>query len=84
MKTGEKERSFFGIGQLSLRAILIGMLGSCIITACSMYVALSMSALPWPTIFVYVLSMALLKVLVKTTLNEINIIQAAMSSGARE
>ena len=81
MKT-EDERTFLGIHQLSLRAILIGMLGSCVITASSMYVALRMSALPWPTIFVSVLSMALLKALGKTTLNEINITQTAMSSGA--
>jgi len=77
-----KERSFAGVEQLSFRGILIGGLGAVIITASSMYVALRMSALPWPTIFVAVLSMALLKVLGKTTLNEINITQTAMSSGA--
>lgn len=81
-KAVQNERSFAGINQLSLRSLLIGMLGSCIITASSMYVALRMSALPWPTIFVAVLSMALLKALGKTTLNEINITQTAMSAGA--
>lgn len=80
--TPEKERSFAGIYQLSLRSILIGAAGSAIITASSMYVALRMSALPWPTIFVAVLSMALLKALGKTTFNEINITQTNMSSGA--
>lgn len=78
----EKERQFAGINQLSLRSIIIGMLGSCIITASSMYVALRMSSLPWPTIFVAILSMALLKMLGKTTFNEINITQTAMSAGA--
>jgi uncharacterized oligopeptide transporter (OPT) family protein len=78
----EKERSFVGISQLSLRSLLIGILGSCIITASSMYTALRMSALPWPTIFVSVLSMALLKILGKTTFNEINIAKTAMSAGA--
>lgn len=77
-----RERSFWGVSQLSLRSILLGMLGSSIITASSMYVALRMSALPWPTIFVAVLSMALLKILGKTTTNEINITQTAMSAGA--
>lgn len=77
-----QERSFFGISQLSLRSIILGILGSCIITASSMYVALRMSALPWPTIFVAVLSMALLKALGKTTHNEINVTQTAMSAGA--
>jgi putative OPT family oligopeptide transporter len=77
-----QERSFLGISQLSLRSIILGTLGSCIITASSMYVALRMSALPWPTIFVAVLSMALLKALGKTTHNEINATQTAMSAGA--
>ncbi|HBG45187.1 MAG TPA: peptide transporter [Firmicutes bacterium] len=78
----EKERSFVGIDQLSLRSIILGMIGSAVITASSMYVALRLSALPWPTIFVAVLSMALLKLLGKTTHNEINITQTSMSAGA--
>jgi putative OPT family oligopeptide transporter len=76
------ERTFLGIEQLSLRSLIFGAVGSCIITASSMYVALRMSALPWPTIFVAVLSMALLRILGKTTNNEINITQTAMSAGA--
>ncbi|NLC68737.1 MAG: peptide transporter [Clostridiaceae bacterium] len=80
--TLEKERSFAGIPQLSVRSLIIGILGSCLITASSMYTALRMSALPWPTIFVSVLSMALLKILGKTTFNEINIAKTAMSAGA--
>ncbi len=78
----KNERKFAGIDQLSLRSIILGTLGSCIITASSMYIALRMSALPWPTMFVAVLSMALLKLFGKTTLNEINITQSAMSAGA--
>jgi putative OPT family oligopeptide transporter len=81
-KEPHQERSFCGIAQLSLRGIILGILGSCVITASSMYVALRMSALPWPTIFVAVLSMALLKALGKTTHNEINATQTAMSAGA--
>jgi uncharacterized oligopeptide transporter (OPT) family protein len=76
------ERRFWGIDQLSLRGLLLGILGSLIITASSIYVALRISALPWPTIFVAVLSMALLKAMGRTTLNEINITQTAMSAGA--
>lgn len=82
MQMNENERSFMGVSQLSLRSLIIGILGSSIITASSMYIALRLSALPWPTIFVAVLSMALLKILGKTTLNEINIAQTAMSAGA--
>ncbi|HBQ65177.1 MAG TPA: peptide transporter [Clostridiales bacterium] len=68
--------------QLTVRSILIGMAGSAVITASSMYVALRMGALPWPTIFVAVLSMALLKLLGKTSLNEINVTHTAMSAGS--
>lgn len=78
----KKEPSFAGVAQLSIRSIILGILGSCIITASSMYVALRMGALPWPTIFVAILSMTLLKTLGKTTLNEINATQTAMSAGA--
>lgn len=77
-----KEYNFLGVSQLSLRSLLIGIIGSCIITASSMYVALRMSALPWPIIFVSVLSMSILKALGKTSLNEINVAQTAMSAGA--
>lgn len=80
--TTENEKHFANVEQLSLRAIIIGMLGSCVITASSMYVALRTSSLPWPTIFVAVLSMSILKLLGKTTFNEINITQTGMSAGA--
>lgn len=81
-RNSDGERNFAGIYQLSLRSLVIGALGSLIITASSMYTALRMSALPWPTIFVAILSMALLKILGNTTYNEINIAQTAMSAGA--
>ncbi|OPJ61686.1 OPT/YSL family transporter [Clostridium oryzae] len=80
--TNNNEKHFAGVNQLSLRGIIIGVLGSCVITASSMYVALRISSLPWPTIFVAILSMAILKALGKTTFNEINITQTAMSAGA--
>ncbi len=68
--------------QLTLRSIIIGIFGSIIITTSSMYVALRMGALPWPTIFVAILSMSILKMLGNTNLNEINITHTAMSAGA--
>ncbi|HHV59762.1 MAG TPA: peptide transporter [Clostridiaceae bacterium] len=78
----KNEHIFAGIDQLSLRSLIIGAMGSAVITASSMYIALRLSALPWPIIFVSVLSMALLKALGKTTLNEINITQTSMSAGS--
>ncbi len=68
--------------QLTVRSLVIGALGSIIITTSSMYVALRMGALPWPTIFVAVMSLAILKALGRTNLNEINVTHTAMSSGA--
>jgi uncharacterized oligopeptide transporter (OPT) family protein len=47
-----------------------------------MYVALRMGAHPWPTIFDAVMSLAILKALGRTNLNEINVTHTAMSSGA--
>ena len=38
-------------GQLTLRGVVIGVLGCVIITASSAYTALKMGALPWPIIF---------------------------------
>jgi putative OPT family oligopeptide transporter len=67
--------------QLTLRGLVIGALGSIVIATSSMYVALRMGALPWPTIFVAILSITVLKVLGKTNLNEINVTHTAMSAG---
>ena len=79
-----RNRDRVGVGferQLTLRSMLIGALGAVVITTSSMYVALRMGALPWPTIFVAVLSMALLKLLGNTNLKEINVTHTAMSAG---
>jgi len=68
--------------QLSARSLLIGIAGLFVITASSMYVALKVGALPWPTVFVTVLSMALLKRAKNSTVEEINVTHTIMSSGA--
>lgn len=67
---------------LTWRSLVFSALGSVVITASSMYVALRISALPWPTVFVAVLSLAVLKLLGKTDLQEINIAKTGMSAGA--
>jgi uncharacterized oligopeptide transporter (OPT) family protein len=68
--------------QLTLRGIIIGIAGSAILTMSSMYVALKLGALPWPIIFVTLLSMFFLKLFGKTNIHEINVTQTAMSAGA--
>lgn len=68
--------------QLTVRGLIIGILGLLVITASSMYVALRMGALPWPTVFVTVVSMAALKNRKNATLQEINVTHTLMSAGA--
>ncbi len=68
--------------QLTLRGMLIGAIGSVILTTSSMYVALTLGALPWPIIFVAMVSMFSLKLLGHSNLNEMNVTHTAMSAGA--
>ena len=68
--------------QLTIRGALTGILGLVIITVSSMYVALRMGALPWPTVFVTVLSMSVLGRAKNSTLQEINVTHTLMSAGA--
>jgi len=70
------------IPDLTVRSLIIGLLGSVIITSSSMYVALRMGALPWPTLFAAVLSMSVLRIWGDATLREINVTHTVMSSGA--
>lgn len=76
MKQGELDR------QLTFRGIVIGILGLVVITSSSLYVALRMGALPWPTVFVTVVSMAILRRFNNASLQEINVTHTMMSSGA--
>lgn len=69
-------------GQLTVRGVVIGVIGCVIITATSSYVALKMGALPWPIIFAAIISFVILKALGKTNLNEINVTHTVMSAGA--
>ena len=68
--------------QLTLRGVVTGILGLLVITASSMYIALRMGALPWPTVFVTVLSMTVLGKAKGSTLQEINVTHTLMSAGA--
>ncbi len=68
--------------QFTARGMIIGALGAAILTTSSMYVALKLGALPWPIIFVALVSMFSLKTLGKSNINEINVTHTAMSAGA--
>ena len=71
-----------GRGQLSAAGIVIGLVGCVIITASSVYTALKMGALPWPTIFTSITSLMLLRAFGRTSLNEANVTQIIMSAGS--
>lgn len=62
-------------GQISAAGILIGCIGCIIITASSVYTALKMGALPWPTIFTSITALVLLRAAGRTSLNEANVTQ---------
>ena len=68
--------------QFTLRGMVIGAVGAVIITCSSMFIALKLSSLPWPIMFVALFSMVALKGLGNTNLNEINVSHTAMSAGA--
>ncbi len=68
--------------QLTIRGMVIGVIGAVIITCSSMFIALKLSSLPWPIMFVALFSMLALKAFGNTNLNEINVTHTAMSAGA--
>ena len=70
------------VRQLTVRGMVIGGIGAVIITMSSMFVALKLSSLPWPIMFVALISMFSLKAIGNTNLNEINVTHTAMSAGA--
>ena len=68
--------------QFTLRGMIIGGIGAVVLTTSSVYVALKLGALPWPIIFVALVSMFALKAMGNTNINEINVTHTAMSAGA--
>lgn len=67
---------------LTARALVIGGLGSIVITASSLFVALKMGALPWPIVFAALVSVTFLRLCKSKNLHEANVCHAAMSAGA--
>lgn len=58
-----EEKKFLGVEHLSLRSLIIGAIGSGVITASSMYVALKLGMVPWPTVFAAIVSLRVIKVI---------------------
>ncbi len=67
---------------ISLAGVIIGIVGCVIITASSVYTALKMGALPWPTIFTSITALVLLRAFGHNSLNEANVTQIIMSAGS--
>lgn len=68
--------------QLTVRGIIIGVLGCVVITAASAYTALKMGMLPWPIVFAALISLVFLRVFGSRSLNEANVTHTVMSAGA--
>lgn len=68
--------------QFTVRGMIISIIGAIILTCSSMFVALKISSLPWPIMFVALISMFSLKALGHTNINEIDVTHTAMSAGA--
>lgn len=68
--------------RLSVAGIVIGVIGCVIITASSVYTALKIGALPWPTIFTSITALVLLRACGRRSLNEANVTQIIMSAGS--
>ena len=68
--------------RISATGIIIGVVGCLIITASSVYTALKMGALPWPTIFTSITALVLLRAFGRNSLNEANVTQIIMSAGS--
>lgn len=77
----QEERPQEGV-QLSAAGIVIGIVGCVIITASSVYTALKMGSLPWPTIFTSITALVLLRAFGRRSLNEANVTQIIMSAGS--
>ena len=77
--TDDRNRQSVGLSPLG---IAIGVVGCVIITASSVYTALKMGALPWPTIFTSISALVLLRAFGRRSLNEANVTQIIMSAGS--
>lgn len=69
-------------GQLTGLGIVIGCIGCSILTASSVYTALKMGALPWPTFFTSITALVILRACGHNSLNEANVTQIIMSAGS--
>ncbi|MHC1691763.1 MAG: OPT/YSL family transporter [Sphaerochaetaceae bacterium] len=68
--------------QLTVRGVVTGIVGMLVITASSMFLALKIGTMPWPILFSTILSMAIVGNFRGSSLQEINVTETIMASGA--
>ncbi len=66
--------------QLTLRGLIVAAAGSFLVSMSSVYIAIKMGALPWPTVFAAIFSMFILKFF-RSSLHEINVAHTGVSAG---
>ena len=66
---------------INIPIIIIAVFGAVAISLSSLYVALKLGALPWPTVFAALSAYGLLRLIKRPDINEANCAQAAISAG---
>ena len=71
-----------GAQRITLRSIIIGVLGCIVLTAVSMYTALKLGALPWPIVFAAIIALLFLRLCGSRDLHEANVAHTMMTAGS--
>jgi len=80
--TSESSHTVDSNRALTIRSLVIGALGSAVLTASSLFIALRLGALPWPIVFAALASVGALRLMGGHNLHEANVCHAAMSAGS--
>ena len=68
--------------RITLRSVIIGVVGCVVLTAVSMYTALKLGALPWPIVFAAIIALLFLRLCGSRDLHEANVAHTMMTAGS--
>ena len=68
--------------KITIRSILVGLLGMVVITSSSAFMALKIGTMPWPILFATILSMLVIGRMKNSTKLEVSVTETIMASGA--
>ena len=68
--------------RITLRSVIIGVVGCIVLTAVSMYTALKLGALPWPIVFAAIIALLFLRLCGSRDLHEANVAHTMMTAGS--